>query len=913
MNGKNITSITYFLSCIMSLCIGISHAASVSWDGTSADITGLTATIKTTPNVWDGSDEVWNTTDEVIAEVGSQAAFKSAISQAGTAQRGTGEINHGGNRIFVGGGSTFIDPNSPGYSPSPWANLIAFNTTSFDDSLTLSQVSITLSNRTPGDSLSVRWFVEAGGNTYVSDVVASDLGTDYAPLTLEDAWTIEWFTFDPNSNIDINNALGASVGTLNLTDVDYVGIHQQLTYSTLANWHGAYIQAFSARCFRFFKEDSTGGYGVVNVAFSSTLAGHVLNPNQNPLTFTKISGPQWLSVASNGDLSGTPRVGDIGDNVFSIEVSDGLGASEQAMLTIGVASTPEHIADVNGDRMVDLYDVSQLAKWWLSDQCQSLADCWGTDTNEDGLVNIGDLPALAQYWLMHTEWDVLAWPHMGHWGPRMSIPTLKWGDYFIDFDVSVFIDQINQLTTASHVMVNLTHPADGRYFSGPHPVLEAAIGAEAYFPERDLLGEVLDGIESTGKKALVYFAAGGLDHWSVPDDIRDNWKDYVASFGMTSVDGTRELILRHYAERYGTKISGWWFDGAGYLIHAGNPDAIVAFNRMAGAPFRSTDQCDYFGGHPIPRTKLPPWDFANEAMVEQIEAGAWMHPDGETVSDPHNGGVLGHVFMPLQERWNFGPAEFPTEQAIDWLLRVLEAGGMYTWSVPSDDSAIRAGQFNQFLEMELAVKWRIQTPLLEWSFDMDSSPVGNGLFDLTVQQPNNSNNYYVMNDDTGTGTLRVSGAGNLNLEPYYPYASGKYDSNIHYVVKSTSSNPLHLSFTVGTSANPGKQAYVGISTKVSGGVQTAEIWTGCPPDDACYSPVVATGFSESAYLDITVDYDYETDTLDWVVTDGTTTHAGTNVDYTCFDDGVGGRFVLNGVNGATGYVDQLDVTIDGTN
>ncbi|MHC5157667.1 MAG: hypothetical protein ACYSOZ_06150, partial [Planctomycetota bacterium] len=223
------------------------------------------------------------------------------------------------------------------------------------------------------------------------------------------------------------------------------------------------------------------------------------------------------------------------------------------------------------------------------------------------------------------------------------------------------------------------------------------------------------------------------------------------------------------------------------------------------------------------------------------------------------------------------------------------------------------GQFAQFLEMDLAVQWRIQTPLLAWSFDMDSSPVGNALFDLAVQEPYTSNNYYVMNDDTGTGTLRVTGAGNLNLEPYYPYASGQYDSTIHYIVKSTSSNPLHLFFAVGTSANTGKQAYVGISTNVSGGVQTAEIWTGCPPDDACYSPVVATGFNESAYLDMTVDYDYETDTFDWTVTDGTTTHAGTNVGYTYFDDGVGGKFVLSGVNGATGYVDQLDVTIYGTN
>ncbi|QBG45895.1 hypothetical protein EGM51_00150 [Verrucomicrobia bacterium S94] len=45
------------------------------------------------------------------------------------------------------------------------------------------------------------------------------------------------------------------------------------------------------------------------------------------VSFTKLSGPDWLSVASNGGLSGTPLSGDEGLNVFSVEVSDVDGAS----------------------------------------------------------------------------------------------------------------------------------------------------------------------------------------------------------------------------------------------------------------------------------------------------------------------------------------------------------------------------------------------------------------------------------------------------------------------------------------------------------------------------------------------------------------------------------------------------------
>lgn len=40
------------------------------------------------------------------------------------------------------------------------------------------------------------------------------------------------------------------------------------------------------------------------------------------LTFSKISGPSWLNVAANGALSGTPAFGDVGENLFSVRVTD---------------------------------------------------------------------------------------------------------------------------------------------------------------------------------------------------------------------------------------------------------------------------------------------------------------------------------------------------------------------------------------------------------------------------------------------------------------------------------------------------------------------------------------------------------------------------------------------------------------
>jgi hypothetical protein len=75
----------------------------------------------------------------------------------------------------------------------------------------------------------------------------------------------------------------------------------------------------------------------VNVAYSSTLADDATDPESDPLTFSKLSGPAWLNVASNGALSGTPLTGDLGFNVFTVQADDGNGGTNTATLNITVA------------------------------------------------------------------------------------------------------------------------------------------------------------------------------------------------------------------------------------------------------------------------------------------------------------------------------------------------------------------------------------------------------------------------------------------------------------------------------------------------------------------------------------------------------------------------------------------------
>jgi regulation of enolase protein 1 (concanavalin A-like superfamily) len=90
-----------------------------------------------------------------------------------------------------------------------------------------------------------------------------------------------------------------------------------------------------------FTTDPIAGAGATeDAAYSGTLAGSATDPNAGPpLTYSKVGGPFWLSVASNGTLGGTPSNGNVGPNSFTVRVTDSTGLTDEAALNIIVANT----------------------------------------------------------------------------------------------------------------------------------------------------------------------------------------------------------------------------------------------------------------------------------------------------------------------------------------------------------------------------------------------------------------------------------------------------------------------------------------------------------------------------------------------------------------------------------------------
>jgi subtilisin-like proprotein convertase family protein len=74
----------------------------------------------------------------------------------------------------------------------------------------------------------------------------------------------------------------------------------------------------------------------VDGIYSGNLSGNASDPNGNLMTFSKLSGgPAWLSIDANGTLSGTPLLGDLGLNRWTVEVGSS-GGTDTAILLIEV-------------------------------------------------------------------------------------------------------------------------------------------------------------------------------------------------------------------------------------------------------------------------------------------------------------------------------------------------------------------------------------------------------------------------------------------------------------------------------------------------------------------------------------------------------------------------------------------------
>jgi hypothetical protein len=340
----------------------------------------------------------------------------------------------------------------------------------------------------------------------------------------------------------------------------------------------------------------------------------------------------------------------------------------------------------------------------------------------------------------------------GAWG-ALWLPEKCYNGNVEGVTIDDFLTQINDIRTIDYIQVGLTCPSIySPVHTAPNDIIESLwegdTNSNGYplnlcVPRSTVADPFLSWLEAiyaVGLKSEVYVNSYNLlDRIpdSIPDDFSDvsaRWKEYcdtnetvqafIESSPYISDDDAEnrkymfcyaEFILKPYAIRYGELIDAWCFDSADNImgscgddadsgveddqriyqafadaVHAGNPDAAVAFNNSVGTaakPFATPTLFeDYSFGHPfggagdmVETTSLYDRNFGicefmsgNEGLSFTNDSRDW------------NDNVVGH-FFPKQSTtsWNSGSVGCLTDdQFVEWTSTGIINGGAITWGTP---------------------------------------------------------------------------------------------------------------------------------------------------------------------------------------------------------------------------------------
>ena len=187
----------------------------------------------------------------------------------------------------------------------------------------------------------------------------------------------------------------------------------------------------------------------------------------------------------------------------------------------------------------------------------------------------------------------------------------EWDFYITNFDVDAYADLADKLGIG-YVLLTITQnrgylcTTSTVYDKNAPPCPSITPGCQNqkgtnradYTPSRDLLGDLAIALKAKGIRTMAYLPAPTPDRWTGKQLLPVSFPDWYTS------DFVGEL-----ANRWGTNVAGWWFDGWYGLdvdkerandfptttkiwsaIRGGNPNAIVSFSNGWSSSYSVADK-----------------------------------------------------------------------------------------------------------------------------------------------------------------------------------------------------------------------------------------------------------------------------------------------------------------------------------
>lgn len=273
-----------------------------------------------------------------------------------------------------------------------------------------------------------------------------------------------------------------------------------------------------------------------------------------------------------------------------------------------------------------------------------------------------------------------------------------------EFDVRALSVQLEALG-AKYLVITLGQ--NSGFFNSPNAAYDHYTG---YMPgercsTRDLPLDLYQVLQPKGIKLMLYLPcqtpnrdARAQRAFGLPEGNRDQPIDLEFAKKWAHV-------IQEWSDRYGDKVSGWWFDGGYERVHFneqiaqvyaaaakhGNPKAIVTFN---------------------PGVRL-----VRHTQAEDYTAGELNDPFGVLPSSRWVEGSQWHALTYMGSRWSARDTRFPAEQWAKWVSTAVSKGGVVTLDMgPNWDpqagpiGSLAESQMEQVRAVQAAVKATLVRP-----------------------------------------------------------------------------------------------------------------------------------------------------------------------------------------------------------
>jgi hypothetical protein len=271
----------------------------------------------------------------------------------------------------------------------------------------------------------------------------------------------------------------------------------------------------------------------------------------------------------------------------------------------------------------------------------------------------------------------------------------EWNAAVSSFDVQRFADDVAR-TGAGWVI--FTVGQNSGYYCAPNSVINKYSG---YAPgercsTRDLPLAMANALATRNIRLILYLPSNApkLDakiangfglttkasdgNWLVNEAFVQKWSE----------------VIREWSLRYGTKVSGWWFDGFygsrdGFTgaygryysdaAKAGNPKSVIALNGGANRIKKMSDFQDYTAGELGDITK----GTCSERWITGIQCG---------------------IFTPAGTSWGGGGLKYADAQIVDFTNQNRAVGGGITWNLGvSGNGTVNADKRDQFERIRASI------------------------------------------------------------------------------------------------------------------------------------------------------------------------------------------------------------------